>query len=952
MKIPTEQRRLIRKFNPGTFQSDDEVIRQFVVRNREFRTVMDVIRGNASSPSCQHLLAVAPRGRGKTMLLARVAAELRTDAELSEQFLPVRFMEEGHEIFNSCDLWLEALFHLARELRSADLELSNELQRVHASLVTGPHGDDLEDRARAMVLETADRLGKQLVLMVENLHALCRDADEDFGWQLRKVLQSEPQIVLLASATSRFRALDDANHAFFELFRVIGLDPLDSGECQQLWRMVAGSEISAHAIRPLQILTGGDPRLLVIICEFAHHRSLRALMDELVQLIDDHTEYFRGHLEVLAKTERRVYLALVDLWRPSSTGEVAVRARLDVRTVSTMLGRLVERGAVTADGKGRRRFYSATQRLYSIYYKLRRERDEATVVRNLIHFMAVFYTEVELRGIAERLTQEARQSPEIREGLERVLVEAPELARRMFGNVWRSGGWTSERTLLGIEGPTTDEGEAAKVEDKAIGRDATRSSGRLHEIPPTNGSSSAQAKLAGALLSSAKRHLEIGDLQAAIPVLDELTAGFGASGAPEVQLQVAKGLLFKGITHELLGDAEAAIPSYGELVARFGDSKVPEVQTEVARALLSKGIALGLLGDTTAAISAHDGLVAHFDDCCVPEVQTEIAKALLFMGTMHERLGDKETEIGTYNKLTARFGNSRLPEVQLQVARALLNKGITHGDLGDTKSAISAYDEVLSRYGDSDPPKVQTQVAWALLFKGMTQGSLGDSNAAISTYDELLDRFGESKVREIQELVASGFLHKGNQLGLLGDSKAEISTYDEMVVRLGQNKVPKIQLLVMRSFAQRAEAELRLGCVKEAIESCGQVEYRARSNRESESIAIRRWSLWINATAMLLLNRISVAKKLFRSFIDLFGASEESIVSEILERVPEAIAAGASDSDLVAVLTSDKRLESKLSPLVVALRQRSGEEVRAPAEVVEVAKDIRGEIEEHVRRGK
>ena len=90
--------RPVRKFNPGTFQSDDEVVRQFVVRQKELDLVLEVIRGNTDSPSCQHVLIVGPRGRGKTMLLARVGAELRTDNALAERLFPVRFMEESQEI--------------------------------------------------------------------------------------------------------------------------------------------------------------------------------------------------------------------------------------------------------------------------------------------------------------------------------------------------------------------------------------------------------------------------------------------------------------------------------------------------------------------------------------------------------------------------------------------------------------------------------------------------------------------------------------------------------------------------------------------------------------------------------------------------------------------------------------------------------------------------------------
>ena len=97
----------IRKFNPGTFQTDEEVIRQFVVRKQELNIMLDVLHGNVDSRSCQHVLLVAPRGRGKTMLLVRVAAELRIGSELSDRLLPVRFMEESHEILEIADFWLE-----------------------------------------------------------------------------------------------------------------------------------------------------------------------------------------------------------------------------------------------------------------------------------------------------------------------------------------------------------------------------------------------------------------------------------------------------------------------------------------------------------------------------------------------------------------------------------------------------------------------------------------------------------------------------------------------------------------------------------------------------------------------------------------------------------------------------------------------------------------------------
>ena len=947
-----EQPRQIRKFNPGTFQSDREVIDQFVVRNRELGVVLDVLRRNARSPSCQHVLLVAPRGRGKTMLLARVAAELRTDGDLSEQFLPIRFMEESQEIFNLGDFWLESLFYLAREHGVRDPDLSRELRDVHAALAVEWHGRELEDRARAAVLEIADRLGKQFVLMVENLQALCRDVDDDFGWKLRGVLQSEPQIILLATATSRFVELDDAEHAFFELFRIVRLESLDTGECRRLWQMVTGDDVGEHVIRPLQILTGGDPRLLVIIGEFAQHQSLRQLMEDLVRLIDDHTEYFRAHLEGFAKTERRVYLALIDLWRPSTTGEIAARARLEVRTVSTLLGRLVERGAVVVEGNGRKRVYAAAQRLYGIYYKLRRERDEAAVVRNLIHFMAVLYSDDELPGMAGRLTREAVRSPIIREGIERAIAEAPHIGRFFSHEEWQTSSQASERatavddkdTMLSLREivAEVDETESEHVIE-IMGRGLASGREKSSDTP--------EPVMALALWRKAVAHGNLGEYEAAISIYDQLVAFIGDSDVPELQVQVATALLFKGIRQGQLGDAQAEMSTYEEVAVRFGDSDVPELQVQVATALLYKGITQGQLGDAQAEMSTYDEVVGRFGDSDVPELQVQVAKALFNKGITQGQLGDAQAEMSTYDEVAGRFGDSDVPELQVQVAKALINKGIRQGQLGDAQAEISTYDEVVGRFGDSDVPELQVQVATALLYKGITQGQLGDAQAEISTYDEVVGRFGDSDVPELQVQVATALLYKGITQGQLGDAQAEMSTYDEVVGRFGDSDVPELQVQVAKSLVNRAEMETRLGCAEEALHTCEEFERRGGVLAGIEKATLERRSRWVKTRALFLLERHTAAMDLLRSVYAAFVPSEKTMVGEMLAQVPNLIAAGASERDLVAVLSSDSEKANKLVPLVVALRQRAGEVVREPAEVLEIATDIHRLIEAKLGTG-
>ena len=614
--------RQIRKFNPGTFQSDEEVIAQFVVRNRELGVVLEVLRGNIDSPSCQHILVVAPRGRGKSMLLARVAAELRADAALSETLLPVRFMEESQEVFNLADFWLETLFHLARECAASHPELTRELRATHADLSGRWRERMLADHARAAVLDAADRLGRKLVLMVENLQSLTGDVEEGFGWKLRGELQMEPRIMLLATATSRFDRLDDVNEPFFELFRILNLEPLATEDCRRLWEEVSGDQVSTREMRPLEILTGGSPRLLVIVAEFARHRSLRQLMEELVTLVDDHTEYFRGHLEALAKTERRVYLAVIDLWQPSAAGEIAARSRLDVRTVSTMLGRLADRGAVIAEGTGRKRRYAAAERLYSIYYKLRRERDDAAVVQSLIHFMAAIYSKAELASITSGLRLEMAESPVIREGILRAIAESP-----YVGNV------LSHLSPLGIERPQMD--AAAR-----FGESDTQ------EI---------QKRAATALIDKGTAQEELRNFAAAIAASDEVIAHFRDNNSPEIQTRVATALVVKGLAKNMLGDHEAAITAYDEVTTRFRDNNAPKIQTWVAWAMVDKGSAQEKLGDYAAAIAAYDEAIVRFRDNNAPEVQLRVAWALSCKGLVQTAIGRADENLRVCAELDRRL---------------------------------------------------------------------------------------------------------------------------------------------------------------------------------------------------------------------------------------------------------------------------------------------------------
>ena len=393
-----------RKYNPG-FLTDQELIASFCVRTDEFDSMIEVLHESTGRANT-HQIVIGPRGSGKTSLLLRVSAEIRRREQLSTRFFPIIFSEESYEVSTAGEFWLECLSRLADQAPRGegrpDLRLTyDELHRVRDDRMLG-------ERCLGVLQDFADQEDKRLVLIVENLNMLLADiGDEDTGWQMRHTLQTEPRILLLASATSRFDEIDNPSKALYDLFRVLSLHPLDKDECMTLWKAVTGHSRPPETIQALRILTGGSPRLLSIVARFGATLSFRELMSDLLDLVDDHTEYFKSHIDALPAQERKVYLALADLWKPATAREVADRARLETSQCSAQLRRLTGRGAVeVTSGIARRKLYYVAERFYNIYYLLRRSRGPDALVEALIQFMEGFYLPSQLKELGVGLAKE------------------------------------------------------------------------------------------------------------------------------------------------------------------------------------------------------------------------------------------------------------------------------------------------------------------------------------------------------------------------------------------------------------------------------------------------------------------------------------------------------------------------------------------------------------------
>lgn len=392
------------KFNPS-FQTDDEAVANFVVRQYEYESVIDALTFAASSGTeAPHFLVVAPRGAGKTTLCRRVVAETRRSPTLGDAWQAIFLGEESYAVTTPGEFFLECLFQLKDQVPSG------RLHKDHAHATEAKSEEELIDLTLRALREFARTAGKRLLVVVENFHMILNEQIQDSkGAGAKGLIDALDDDTLFAVlATSVTQASDEDAVPLPEHYHRIELLPLSLSECRELWESLTSVEVKEERLRPLQILTGGSPRLLHILAEFMRTPSLHDLMTNLNYLIDQNTEYFKSQLDALPALERKVFATLLDMWDPSTAKQVADSARVNTNTASAMLARLTDRGAVVKEpGQGRTAIYYAAERLFNIYYLMRRRSHPSSRVRALVTFMMEYYDGDELVDTTALLMREA-----------------------------------------------------------------------------------------------------------------------------------------------------------------------------------------------------------------------------------------------------------------------------------------------------------------------------------------------------------------------------------------------------------------------------------------------------------------------------------------------------------------------------------------------------------------
>jgi tetratricopeptide (TPR) repeat protein len=891
---------------------------------------------------------------GKSMLLHRIGLAIRSDPELSRLWRPVILPEESYGITTEGEFWLKALSYAFPK------EEQNRWQPIIDELKAERDEYRLRNQSIARLKDIGDAHGQRLLVMVENFNTILSEQSQgEAGWDLRKTLLNEPAIMLLASATVCFDEIVNANKSMFELYREIKLNPIRSDECVELWRVINGEVLTTEKARPLQILTGGSPRLLTILASLNVGKSFRNLLDELTDLIDDLTPYFKANVESLPALERKVFSALADIWSPAGAKEISELARLGVSKTSALLKRLVSRGVVTeVDRKGRKIFYEITERLYNIYHIMRQSSSAADRARAAVDFMVSFYDPIFVgscvasdacteQGIYRDISAEAfthlinkygrddAVKTKILSASPKEIFDFPEVAKLIpqmsagpRQRVLNMAGDLSQIIKEAIELGKKDPLAEIKQYDDIIAQ-----FGESNDVGIVE-------QVAWALVNKGVTLGQMNRAEEALSVYEDVVHRFGDRPEAGIVERVVRALYNKGVTLRRMNRFEEELSVYEELVRRFGDRHEASIVEPVARALFSKGVALSDMNRVEEALRIYEDVVCRFGDRPEAGIVTEVVRALFIKGLTLDEMNRAEEALSVYEEVVRRFGDRPEEGIVEPVALALCNKGVTLGEMNRAEEAIHTFEDVARLFGDRLEAGIVEQVAMALFNKGVALGRMNRAEEALNVYENVVRRFGDRPEGGIVEPVARALFNKGVILGLMNRSEEALGVYEVVVRRYGDRPEAGIVKHVARALVNKGYTLGRMNRAEEALSAYEDVVDRFGDRTEAE--IVKQVARAHFNKMLLLLERAEVDQAIedFNAFLRLIDKNSlpRTIHEEAIDDFIELASRGFEKQilELMVKTSAEKHYE----PLSVALKMLLNKEYRAPQEIIEVAKDV------------
>ena len=397
--------------------SPERLRRTSVGRDHVLGNAIESLRGSVGKKSKHHMLFIGPRGIGKTHLLSCIENTVESDEAMSASVVVARFPEESNQTLTFADF----LIGLCRILKDV-----LEHEPLWTQLFTMVETEEDDARVADTIvpaIRKQNRLRKRtLLVMLENLGEIFTRQirnQQDIA-SLRKFFMADNGCLLLATAPTHFDGITDIGQPFYDFFDVQILENLSFEETVEVirrnldWDGHTDILMSFDDMRPrlqaLYRMTGGNPRLTMMLYELIANESVTRVQDQFHLLLDRISPFYQGRLNDLSPGQRALLECLAGMRDQEKTpAAIAARMRMSQQEASSLLKRLSNahylRSTRHPEDK-RSRLYTIREGFFDIWLAMNLSRSARKRLPFVVEFFNLFYPSIDARNEKRRLLRE------------------------------------------------------------------------------------------------------------------------------------------------------------------------------------------------------------------------------------------------------------------------------------------------------------------------------------------------------------------------------------------------------------------------------------------------------------------------------------------------------------------------------------------------------------------
>ena len=388
-----------------------------VARQHLLDNAIESLRGSVGRKSKHHMLFIGPRGIGKTHLLSCIEDVVQSDEALGASVVVVRFPEESNRTLSFAD-FLIGMCGILKDVLE-DEPLWTEL---FAKVQTEEDNAKVTDTLVPAIREENRSRGRTLLVMLENLGEILgrQIRDKNNVAALRKFLMADNGCLLLATAPLHFDGITDVRQPFYDFFDIQILENLSFEETVEVIRLnlewdkrkdlLDTLEDMRPRLQALYRMTGGNPRLTMMLYELIAHESVTGVQEQFHLLLDRISPFYQGRLNDLPPGQRALLECLASMRDQEKTpAAIAARMRMSQQETSSLLKRLTDAHYLRAarhPRDRRSRLYTIREGFFDIWLAMNLSRGARKRVPFLLDFFSLFYPSIEAREEKRRQLRE------------------------------------------------------------------------------------------------------------------------------------------------------------------------------------------------------------------------------------------------------------------------------------------------------------------------------------------------------------------------------------------------------------------------------------------------------------------------------------------------------------------------------------------------------------------